>query len=96
MSKRKGNAEAPVDLKDWLQEQSSKEKRTCVICEKYGPGTPEGEALEQYLSMTTEQRYGMAFYTFVRTYLHKRLHATGAGTTWKDHVTRCLGRGGAI
>ena len=96
MSKKKRSEDEPADLKGWLEQHSSRAKRTCSICEKYGPGTPEGEALNQYLSLKPDQRYGVAFYTFVRTYLHKRLHATGAATTWKDHVTRCLGMGGAL
>ena len=81
-------------MDSWLEEQSNKVKRTCVICDEYGPGTPEGSAFAQFLALPPDRRHGTTFTTFVKGYLHKRLHARGAVTTWRDHAVRCLGHGG--
>lgn len=96
MTKRAKRADSTGGLSSWLEERGSGGKRSCVICENYGEGTPEGEALLQFLGLKPEQRHGTAFATFVRLYLQKRLHAQGDITTWKSHVVRCLNMGGAL
>lgn len=87
MTKKKPN------LEDWIVETTSKAKRSCKICEKYGPRTAEHEALHKFLDMNTVERRGMTWTTFWKGYLQEHLGVPEGIGTWKDHIRRCLGRG---
>jgi len=80
-------------LEEWINEKTSRLKRSCKICEKYGPKSVEYQALEQFLDMTSVQRRGMTWTTFYKGYLQEHLNVPEGIGTWKDHIRRCMNRG---
>lgn len=82
-------------LSEWLAEvkAGAGAKRTCVICRDHGSGSEAGRAVEDFLVLSTEDRQGVSFTTFVREYLLGRLGTHHTAQTWISHITRCLGRG---
>ena len=80
-------------LEEWINEKTSRLKRSCKICEKYGPKSAEFQALSQFLDMNSVQRRGMTWTTFYKGYLQEHLNVPEGIGTWKDHIRRCINRG---
>lgn len=83
-------------LEDWIVEKTSRPKRSCKICDKYGDKSPEIVALLRFLDMSSVDRRGMVWTTFFRGYLQEVLDVPEGVGTWKDHIRRCLERGADI
>ncbi len=71
-------------------------KRSCTICQRYGPKTTAGKALREYLDLPWTDRHGVALSTFVREFMQGHLGIAHCTQTWQSHIVRCLGKGDRI